>query len=159
MDRPRTASHLLFSLLLTGLIWVANAGQERPISARSAAIQLAVHEEVIAGGLSNREDLCLSVKGRNPSGDVVGRLREEGILVHKPSWCAKGPRGVGIEVRSVALTHERRAQVEVRTGDYNLAEGEDFGKLLRQGTYVLERDATGTWRIVDYKKNCGPARD
>jgi hypothetical protein len=138
---------------------LASAQQKRGISTEVELIEEVVRADVNALGLVDRNDLCLDVKGKKPNRDLIRRLRANGVLVHKGSWCSKGPRGVGILVQSITLTDELQAEVDVETANENLSEGQDFAIIMRKGAYVLERDAKGTWKILDYKKVCCPTTD
>ena len=103
-----------------------------------------IRAEMKAGGLGQHDTVCLALpQYSDPSKSLLRALKSDGLTVHKPDKCLF--RGYEIRVEQRTPDSIRVQLVDVRYVDTDLA------VILRDGVYVIEKDATGEWNTRDYK--------
>ena len=97
-----------------------------------------------AGGLGQHDTVCLALPHySNPSKSLLKELKSDGLTVKKPDKCLF--RGYEIRVEQNTADSIRVQLVDIRYVDTDLA------VILRDGVYVIEKDATGERNIREYK--------
>src|SRR5712671_1141691 len=103
-----------------------------------------IRAEMKAGGLGQHDTVCLALpQYSDPSKSSLKALKSDGLNVQKPDKCLF--RGYEIRVEQTTPDSIRLQLVDVRYVDTGLA------VILRDGVYVVEKDATGEWKTRDYK--------
>ena len=103
-----------------------------------------IRAETKAGGLGQHDTVCLALpQYSDPSKSLLKALKSDGLTVQKPDKCLF--RGYEIRVEQSTPDSIRVQLVDVRYVDTDLA------VILRDGVYVIEKDATGEWNTSDYK--------
>jgi len=117
-----------------------------------------VQQEITAGDLMARSDLCigigygLMIKEK----DIVFELKKIGMKLHSSSWCNRNMRGlIIVVVAPIRETSPAIYELDLELGDLSpVKKGEDFGTLLKQGTYVIRCDKGSEPKIVSYRRTC-----
>ena len=103
-----------------------------------------IQVEMKAEGLGQHNTVCLALpQYADPSKSLLKALKSDGVTVHKPHRCLF--RGYEIRVEQRAPDSMHVQLVDVRYADTDLA------VILRDGVYLIEKDATGDWHVRDYK--------
>jgi hypothetical protein len=121
--------------------------QELAVTAQEGDAKLysqVIRAEMKAGGLGQHDTVCLALTHySNPSKSLLKALKSDGLNVQKPDKCLF--RGYEIRVEHSTPDSIRVQLVDVRYVDTDLA------VILRDGVYVIEKDATGERNTRDYK--------
>ena len=105
-----------------------------------------IRAEIKAGGLGQHDTVCLELPNDSdldPSKSLLKALKSDGLAVQKRDKCLF--RGYEIRVEQSTPDSIRVQLVDVRYVDTDLA------VILRDGVYVIEKDAIGQWKTRDYK--------
>ena len=103
-----------------------------------------IRTEIKEGGLSQRDRVCLALPHySDPSKSLLKALKLEGLTVQKPSKCLF--QGYETRLEQNSPDSIRVQLVDVRYVDTDLA------ITLRDGVYLMEKDATGESNNSDYK--------
>ena len=124
-----------------------NAQPQAPVTAEEGDPKLysrVIRAEMKAGGLAPHDTVCLALPHySDPSKSLLKALKLKGLTVKKPDKCLF--RGYEIRVEQSTPDSIRIQLVDVRYIDTDLA------VILRDGTYMIEKDTTGEWNTRDYK--------
>lgn len=124
------------------------------VTAQERSAKLYTHvirTERKAGGLGQRDRVCLTLpQYSDPSKSLLKALKSEGLTVQKPAKCLF--RGYEIRVEQSAPDSIRVQLVDVRY------EGTDLAVILRDGVYLIEKDAVSEWNVRDYEPIQPPDR-
>jgi len=116
----------------------------------SCVVCPAVQAEVEALKLSNGKDICLSIKGKDPSHGVIRQLQESSVRIKGGSECTRRPHGILVAVEKI---DRARLSADVLVESMNMdLDGSHLATLLRIGVYRL-RLVDGSWTVETYTPN------
>ena len=137
---------------------IANAPKEERYSPKSAEevdlIALVIGAEMEANRWNQREFICLSVNGLDPSPKLLKSLRQRKFRVRTSGeWARKFNCRFDVQLEYSGIDAGEDVNVQSTVGDLReINTGQsDLATLLRKGTYLLRKEnATATWSINDY---------
>jgi len=115
-------------------------------------IETTVRQEWLAAHIPKGNAVCLELEGHDPDRGLLQYLASHRMRIARKSHCVGGgrlPHGFLIAIGRISRLSQR-VEVEVETVDDTLKVN-DFGVIVRKGSFTLEPDRNGNWQITGYR--------